>query len=64
MLVEEAKRLGVTIQLDSEVQAVDFDQTCVILSSGETIHADVIIGADGTFLSVLSSPVYSDNSQA
>ncbi|KAL1965536.1 hypothetical protein VTN77DRAFT_5619 [Rasamsonia byssochlamydoides] len=49
VLLEEARRLGAVIQLDSEVTAVDFDQTAVVLASQERIHADVIIGADGTF---------------
>jgi 2-polyprenyl-6-methoxyphenol hydroxylase-like FAD-dependent oxidoreductase len=45
--VEETRRLGATIQLNSEVRGVDFKQTSVILASGEKIHADAIIGADG-----------------
>lgn len=49
MLLDEARRLGAVIKLDSEVRDVDFDQPSVILASQERIHADVIIGADGMF---------------
>ncbi|KAL1981392.1 hypothetical protein VTN96DRAFT_2735 [Rasamsonia emersonii] len=47
VLLDEARRLGAVIKLDSEVRDVDFDQPSVILASQERIHADVIIGADG-----------------
>ncbi|EXJ85513.1 hypothetical protein A1O1_05877 [Capronia coronata CBS 617.96] len=48
ILVDEAFRLGVTIQLDSFVTAIDFERPAVhIRNRAEPFLADLIIGADG-----------------
>lgn len=48
VLVDEARRLGANIQLDSEVVEVQCDSPpTAILASGERITADVIVGGDG-----------------
>ncbi|KIW96508.1 uncharacterized protein Z519_03577 [Cladophialophora bantiana CBS 173.52] len=51
ILLDEATRLGAEIRLDANVTAIAFDRTEVILSSGEAIVGDVIIGADGLWSS-------------
>jgi salicylate hydroxylase len=52
------------LHLGQRVLSCDFENTTLILASGETVHADLIIGADGikvrlsgnlTFLSPISS---------
>ena len=47
-LINEARRLGARIRLDCDVVTVNCDEPYVVLSTGEKIVADVIIGADGT----------------
>lgn len=47
ILVEEAERLGVKIQLDSVVKGVDFENTRVIIKNKPDFRADLLIGADG-----------------
>lgn len=54
VLVEEAKRLGVAIQLDSCVTSIDFDRPAVYIKNrgdgdddNDPFLADLIIGADG-----------------
>jgi salicylate hydroxylase len=47
ILLEEAQRLGVAIKLDAEVVNLNFERTEVVLSGGEVIKGDVIVGADG-----------------
>lgn len=47
ILVEEAQRLGLVIQLDSFVSGVDFDMPYINIKNKPTIHTDVVIGADG-----------------
>ncbi|OQU96439.1 FAD binding domain-containing protein [Cladophialophora immunda] len=51
ILLGEAKRLGAEVKLDANVTDLNFDRTEVILSDGEVIKADVIIGADGLWSS-------------
>lgn len=46
-LVKEAKELGITIQLGSVVERIDFAKTSILLEGGKTLDADLIIGADG-----------------
>ena len=48
IMLEEAKRLGVEIRLDCNVESLDFDRTEVVVTGGERLKADVIIGADGS----------------
>lgn len=43
----EARRLGARIRLDCDVVTVDPHDPHVILSTGEKIVADAVIGADG-----------------
>lgn len=48
MLLNEAVRLGAKIQLDCEVQKVDFgNKPKLTLKTGQTVVADIVIGADG-----------------
>ena len=47
ILVEEAKRLGVTILLGSTAVGIDFEKPSVKLAKGHDFHADVVLGADG-----------------
>lgn len=47
ILVAEAKRLGVTVALDSAVTSIDFEEPSVQLKNKPDFHADLIIGADG-----------------
>jgi len=47
ILVKEAKRLGVKIQLDSIVQRIDFDTPRVYIKNKPDFNADLLIGADG-----------------
>ena len=49
VLVEEAKRLGVTIRVNCAVTRINCSKApiSVAISAGPDIHADVVIGADG-----------------
>jgi salicylate hydroxylase len=48
ILVEEARRLGVTIELNSCVTSIDFEQPAIYINDRtEPFLADLIIGADG-----------------
>ncbi|CAE7183515.1 unnamed protein product [Rhizoctonia solani] len=47
MLYELAQQAGVTIRLASTVKSIDPSAPSLILSNGETIHCDLIVGADG-----------------
>ncbi|CAK5274187.1 unnamed protein product [Mycena citricolor] len=47
MLLSLATREGVEFRYNTEVEAVDGDAVSVRLSSGETVYADIVIGADG-----------------
>lgn len=47
ILVEEARRLGVEIILDSRVTGIDFDTPAVQIAGRDDFKADVILGADG-----------------
>ncbi|KAL9604928.1 MAG: hypothetical protein Q9219_000116 [cf. Caloplaca sp. 3 TL-2023] len=47
ILLAEARRLGVKIQLGSAVSKIDFEATLIHLDGKPDVHADVIIGADG-----------------
>ncbi|KAK4615668.1 FAD-dependent monooxygenase OpS4 [Fulvia fulva] len=46
-LAAKAKELGVEVRLGSRIEDVDFDQATIRLASGETLQADLIVGADG-----------------
>ena len=43
----EARRLGARIRLDCDVVNVDLHDPHVVLSTGEKLVADAVIGADG-----------------
>lgn len=47
ILVKEAQRVGVHIQLDSTVTKIDFDRPAVYLKDRPDFEADILIGADG-----------------
>lgn len=47
VLVKEAEELGVTIQLGSVVEGIDFPTPSILLENGKILEADLIIGADG-----------------
>ena len=47
ILVEETKRLGVSIELGSSVTGIDFEKAIVHVKDKDDFHADLIIGADG-----------------
>ncbi|OAL27289.1 hypothetical protein AYO22_03564 [Fonsecaea multimorphosa] len=51
ILLEEAKRLGAEVKLNTNVTGLEFDRTEVTLLDGEVIKGDVIIGADGLWSS-------------
>ena len=47
MMYNVAMKHGATIRLDTTAVAVDPERRAVTLASGETLTADVIVGADG-----------------
>lgn len=47
MIHELAEQAGVTIRLSSHVQSIDPSKPTLKLSSGEIVHCDLIVGADG-----------------
>ena len=47
ILLSEARRLGAQIRLDANVTDISLEETKVMLSGGEIIGGDVIVGADG-----------------
>ncbi|KAG9124299.1 hypothetical protein FRC07_012099 [Ceratobasidium sp. 392] len=47
MIYELVQSVGATIRLSSHVQSIDPSKPSLTLSTGETIHCDLIVGADG-----------------
>lgn len=47
MIQDLAEQAGVIIRLSSHVQSIDPSKPSLTLSSGEVIHCDLIVGADG-----------------
>ena len=47
ILVEEAKRLGVSLLLGQNVVDIDFEKPAAYMTGGSSISADLIVGADG-----------------
>lgn len=47
ILIDEARRLGISIKLGATVTGIDFDKPCAHVKDQPDFHADVIIGADG-----------------
>lgn len=47
LLCNKAKSLGVTIRLNAQVESLNHQAASVTLKSGETLSADLIVGADG-----------------
>lgn len=47
ILVAEAERLGVKLQLGSTVTKIDFDTASILIRDKPDFHADLILGADG-----------------
>jgi 2-polyprenyl-6-methoxyphenol hydroxylase-like FAD-dependent oxidoreductase len=50
VMLNEAERLGVQIRLGCNVESLDFEQTEVVVEGGKRLKADVIVGADGTYI--------------
>lgn len=55
ILLDEAIRLGAVLQLGAEVENIYTEQPAVLLAGGRRISADIVIGADGTFIDLLSN---------
>lgn len=49
VLYEEARRLGTQVRLSSAVTSANFNDTEVVLSTGEVLRADVVVVADGLY---------------
>lgn len=49
MMYAVAVREGATIRLNATAVAINAEQRTITLESGETLTADVIIGADGVY---------------
>ncbi|KAJ9603934.1 hypothetical protein H2200_011456 [Cladophialophora chaetospira] len=47
ILHQKAAELGVVIRLGCKVEKYDLDATSFVLASGEVVHADLIVAADG-----------------
>ena len=47
ILVAEAERLGVSIELNSTVTKLDFERPCIHLKNKPDFQADIVLGADG-----------------
>lgn len=47
ILFEEAKQLGVVVCFSTAVDDIFLEGPQILLSSGETISGDIVIGADG-----------------
>lgn len=47
ILVAEAERLGVMLELGSEVLSIDFEKACVHMKDRSDFYGDLIVGADG-----------------
>lgn len=47
ILLTEAERLGVSMQLGSTVTEIDFEKPSLHLQSKPEFHADIVLGADG-----------------
>lgn len=50
-LYEKAQELGVEFQFGAKVTAYDFSKPTAILATGETVEGDLIVAADGKYLS-------------
>lgn len=52
VLLKEAVRLGGKLRTNAEVVDINFagDRPAVVLHTGETITADVVVGADGSVI--------------
>ena len=47
VLYEAAVAAGTEVRFGARVEDVDEDAPAAILAGGETVHADLIVGADG-----------------
>lgn len=54
VLLNAAIELGAEIELNASVKEIDFESTTVILESGKEILGDVILGADGEFVQMIT----------
>lgn len=55
--MEEAERSGVVVVLDAKVVQVDSDAGTATLENGKALAADVIVGGDGTLVTILEALV-------
>lgn len=46
-MLDRAKQLGVKLRLNAKLVDVDFDRPSIRLESGEELHADLLVSADG-----------------
>lgn len=63
LLMEEAEKLGVKIHFGQRIDNVDIDNTTLSVSSengNDTVHADLILGADGAFSAIRAAMQISD----
>lgn len=56
ILLHEAERLGAEIKLNADVANLDFEKTEAILADGTVFKGDVIVGADGMWISAWPLP--------
>jgi salicylate hydroxylase len=47
LLYNKATSLGVTVRLNAQVESLSHETASVMLNSGETLSADLVVGADG-----------------
>ncbi|KAJ5932592.1 hypothetical protein N7516_007081 [Penicillium verrucosum] len=62
ILLDEAIRLGVDLQLGAEVKDIYTEEPAVLLADGRYISADVVIGADGQMSTVRKAVLGSSHS--
>ncbi|KAF1813356.1 FAD/NAD(P)-binding domain-containing protein [Eremomyces bilateralis CBS 781.70] len=63
VLLDEAKRLGVEIQLNASVKDISFEDGVVYLEDDTTLKGDVVIGGDGSLWSTTREKLLGKDSQ-
>lgn len=54
ILYDEAIRLGAVLRLGAEVTSISTEEPAALLADGTSTQADIIIGADGKKIKILS----------